>query len=114
MAKDDYFVIVYRILVYLYACLKAGQRPSLEYLQYGTDDFPVVKDYWQYIWLNLYKEGYIDGIKVIPILGEQNKGIKLTEQLAITPKGIEYVVDNSAMQKAKNFLKELKEIVPGV
>lgn len=51
---------------------------------------------------------------MIPILGEQNKGIKLTEQLAITPKGIEYVVDNSAMQKAKNFLKELKEIVPGV
>ena len=107
-------VIVYRILVYLCACLKAGQRPSLEYLQYGTDDFHVVKDCWQYIWLNLYKEGYIDGIKVIPILGEQNKVIKLTDQLAITPKGIEYVAENNAMQKAKNFLKGLKEIVPGM
>ncbi len=26
MAKDDYFVLAYRILKYLYECFKAGER----------------------------------------------------------------------------------------
>lgn len=114
MAKDDYFVIVYRILVYLYACLKAGQRPSLEYLQPETHDFPVCPAYWQYIWRNIYKDGLVLGVRLVPILGEENKGIVLTDRLVITPKGIEYVGENSAMQRAKAFLKELKEPVPGM
>ena len=30
MAKDDYFVIVYKILTYFYECLKAGKKPQAE------------------------------------------------------------------------------------
>lgn len=29
MAKDDYFVVVYKILKYLYECLKKGEKPAL-------------------------------------------------------------------------------------
>lgn len=114
MAKDDYHVIVYRILIYLYACLKQGQRPNLDYLKYDTDDFPIGKDYWHYILENLYNSGYIDGVILIPILGQMNKTAKITENISITPKGIEYIKENSTMQKAKQFLKELKEIIPGM
>ena len=32
MAQNDYFVIVYRILKYLYDCLKKGEKPEVEYL----------------------------------------------------------------------------------
>ena len=32
MAKDDYFVLAYRILSYLYACFKAGERPVSVYV----------------------------------------------------------------------------------
>ena len=28
--KDDYFVIVYKILTYLYACLKVSEEPDIE------------------------------------------------------------------------------------
>ena len=114
MAKDDYHVIAYRILIYLYACLKQGQKPSMEYLHHSTDDFPVGKYYWHYILENLYKEGYIDGVVLVAVLGQTYKSVKTTEALSITPKGIEYIQENGTMQKAKKFLKELKEIIPGM
>lgn len=114
MAKDDYFVITYRILAYLYACLKSGEQVSLEYLKYDTSDFPIGKDYWYYIFTHLYEDGYVEGVSLIPILGNTVKGVKLNPWVQITPKGIEYFQDNSTLQRAKNFLKELKEFIPGM
>lgn len=114
LAKNDYFVIAYRILAYLYACLKSGEQVSLEYLTYNTDDFPIGKDYWHYIFRHLYEDGYIEGVSLFPILGSDFKGVKLSPWARITPKGIEYFQDNSTFQKAKSFLKELKEFIPGM
>ena len=114
MAKNDYFVIAYRIMAYLYDCLKSGEPVSLEYLTYNTDDFPVGRDYWHYILIQLCKSGYIEGATFIPVLGNEVVGVKLSPRLRITPKGIEYLQENSAMQKAKAFLKELKEFIPGL
>ena len=48
MAKDDYFVLVYKILKYLYKCLKSGTSIDFNYLAYETKDFPVHKEYFQY------------------------------------------------------------------
>ncbi len=62
MAKDDYFVIVYKLLKYLYDCLKASARPKQEALTpefYGIED-----EYWEYIIRNLYKEHYVSGVTV--------------------------------------------------
>lgn len=112
MAKDDYHVIVYRILAYLYKCLKSGHRPSLDYLQYDTDDFPIGKSYWNYILIHLLEGGYIEGITLIPMLGDEEKVVRLTSNVRITPLGIEYLSENSTMNKAKEFLKGLKEIIP--
>lgn len=114
MAKNDYHVIAYRILAYLYACLKQGEKPNLEYLKYDTDDFPIGKDYWYYILTQLFKEGYIDGAVFVPVLGETIKAVRITDKIMITPSGIEYLQNNSAMKKALDFLKTLKEIVPGI
>ncbi len=61
-----------------------------------------------------FEDGLITGVSLIPILGEDVKGVKLTQKLEITPKGIEYLQENSAMQKAKSFLKGLKEVIPGL
>ena len=42
MAKDDYFVMAYKLLSYLYACLKAGKDPlDGGYMDYDTKAFPV-------------------------------------------------------------------------
>lgn len=114
MAKNDYHVLAFRILAYLYACLKEGEQPDAEYLKYGTDKFPIGEAYWYYILTNLYTDGYISGVALIPILGRADKGVRLLPNLCITPKGIEYLQENSTMSKAREFLKSIKEIVPGI
>ena len=114
MAKDDYFVLAYKVLAYLYACLKAGESPSGEYLHYGTDKFPICESYWNYLIANLYRDGYITGVALVPIVGSADNGVKLLPNLQITPKGIEYLQENSMMRKAKEFLKEVKELLHGL
>ena len=39
MAKDDYYVIVYQILAYLYRCLKEGENVDGKMLQW---DSPII------------------------------------------------------------------------
>lgn len=114
MAKDDYFVLVYKILAYLYECIKGKKKLDFSYLQPMTKDFPVEEGYFYYIVENIYKSGYIEGITMVPVLGEPHPRIKYAENLCITPKGIEYLLDNSMMSKAKDFLKTVKETIPGL
>lgn len=111
MAKDDYYVIVYKILAYLYKQLKAGAPVEEEYLKHDGMLFQINKLYWIYIIQNVLEQGYITGIMQTHAGG----GYYIEQQLAncmITPKGIEYLCDNNLMEKAKRFLKEIKEITP--
>ena len=114
MSKDDYFVLAYKLLAYLYDCLKSGERPDMEYLNYDTKAFPIHEAYWHYLLTNLYKDGYIEGIALVAIPCRENKGVKILSNLQITPKGIEYLQENSTMQKVKTALKDFKEIIPGI
>ena len=108
MKKDDYFVLAYRILSYLYACFKSGEQPDTEW--FGSDALKIPKGYWVNIMESLYNEGYIIGIAFPSAVGSAD-AVKLIN-LKITQKGIEFLQENTMMQKAKNFLKEIKEIVP--
>lgn len=108
MAKNDYFVVAYRILTYLYGCFKTGEKPDTSI--FGADALNINNSYWVNIIESLCNEGYIKGIMIVNSGGVQ--GVKLIEP-KITQKGIEYLTENSAMQKAKDFLKTVKEIVPG-
>lgn len=110
MAKDDYFILAYRILSYLYACFKAGERPDTEL--FGPDALKISKGYWANILESLYNEGYIIGIAFLSAVGSTDT-VKLIN-LKITQKGIEFLQENTMMQKSKDFLKEIKEIVPGL
>lgn len=60
MAKDDYFVLAYRILSYLYACFKAGERPDMDCISADVLHIPV--GYWFNIMRSLTEEGYIVGL----------------------------------------------------
>ena len=46
MAKDDYHVIVYQILSYLYQCLKKGESADGNKLNYGSELLRINKSYW--------------------------------------------------------------------
>ena len=115
MAKDDYHVIVYQILSYLYMCLKKdikvkGKNISHESSKY----FHINKNYWSFIIVNMFNDGMITGITLTKVWGEEYPIISDLDDCRITPYGIEYLCDNSFMQKAKKFMKDVKEITPFV
>lgn len=41
-------------------------------------------------------------------------GVKIGPDVRITAAGIQYIMENTAIEKAKAFLREIKEIVPGL
>lgn len=112
MAKDDYCVIVYQILSYLYQCLKKGQKVEEKNLMPCNQYFQINENYWKYIIYNMKKYDLIDGITLINIDGMDLPHIANLDECFITPNGIEYLCDNSFMKKAMEFVKEAKEIIP--
>ena len=110
MAKDDYFVIAYRILSYLYTCFKAGDPPDMDIISPAA--LEINNGYWVNMLESLAREGYIIGVSFPSAIGRA-RGVKIID-LKITQKGIEFLQENSAMQKAAQFLKTVKEIIPGL
>lgn len=110
MAQNDYFVIVYRILKYLYDCLKKGEKPEVEYLAASIYNIP--ENYWAYILLSLINEEYVKAI----VVNHTKDGVIFggLQEAVITPKGIEYLFENSLIEKAKRTLKEVKDMIPFV
>lgn len=52
MARDDYFIIAYRILAYLYVCLKEGVQPDISYISADSPAIGINESYWEYITIN--------------------------------------------------------------
>lgn len=111
MAKDDYHVVVYQILSYLYQRLKNGEDVDGRQISSGSDFFHINEKYWNYIIVNMVRSGFISGVI---LLGADNADTRVTglDQAQITPRGIEYLTENSTMERAKQFFKDAKEIIP--
>ena len=113
MARDDYFIVVYKILAYLYKCVKNGESPDI-YNVITAEAYGISESYFDYILYEMANSGYIRGVSVFNVLGKLSPCVKLTSEAVITPKGIEYLQENSVIEKAKKFLKEIKETIPGL
>ena len=100
MARDDFFVIAYRILAYLYGCMKAGEKPDPAMI--SAERLGVPAGYRSSVLKNLLRKGPGFGTLIDPVEPE------------ITMDGVEFMQENSAIARAKAALKELKEIVPGL
>jgi len=111
MAKDDYFVIVYKLLAYLYIQLKKGNPVDEKMVNYDSPLFKIKESYWRYIIKHLLLDGYIEGISATKVFGKEIIFENLQDMM-ITPKGIDYLCNNSLFEKAKEFLKEVKDITP--
>lgn len=90
MARDDYFVIVYKILVYLYECLKFGKNPDVCHIL-SKEAYGIEQSYFDYIMIHLTEDEYIEGVDILPIMGTERKTAKITSSIMIRPKGIEYL-----------------------
>ena len=110
MKKDDYFVVSYKILAYLYECLKAGEEPDMEVISAGA--LGINEKYWHCIMRSQFENGRISGGKYTPdYAGGVFLGIR---HPVITEAGIEFLQENSSMNRAKKFLTDIKAMVPGL
>jgi len=107
MSKDDYFAIVYKILKYLYYCLKKGYNVNDELLT--PEALNISNDYHFYIFDNIQAYGYIKGIYA-PKTFDKNKVINFIS-IEITPKGIEYLCENNTLNKYAGIAKEIIHII---
>ena len=110
LATDDMQVIIYKILAYLYSCMKNGIKPDRD--RYSHVAFGIPESYWNSIMLELHEHGYVRGLVIANDFGGDLRvaGCDPT----ITFEGIQYLQENSLMQKTKRFLQDTKSIIPGI
>lgn len=115
MAKDDYSVVVLKILSYLYGCLKNGEDPSAEVLSpsgawFQTKGKPLNESYWENILSMLQEDGLIKGIRYTKPWGAEKIRISDISEIRITTAGISYLQENGSMRKALEVLKSIGDV----
>lgn len=110
MAQDDMYVVMYKILAYLYDCMKRGAKPAQSHYTHDGDLYRIPYPYWAQIMHELVEHGYVDGIVVF----EDMSGDLIVDVVdpRITMEGVQFLQENSMMQKALRFLKETKSALP--
>lgn len=108
MAQDDMNVVMYRILAYLYRCMRDGERP-VDGL-YSAETLGIPSGYWNDIMAELIERGYIKGATAVTAWGGDTI-IKLARPV-VTLDGVDFMQSNSAMQRAADFLRDAKSAIP--
>jgi len=109
MAKDDYHVVVFRILKYLYQQLKKGLPVEPEMLLPDSKACKVNETYWRYIIISMQEKGLIKGLEK----GEGEPYAQLEAQLKdiqITPDGIDLLSDSKMSDKVDQLIKGILSI----
>lgn len=108
MAQDDMFVVMYKIIAYLYDCMKKGDDPDIK--QYGFTAMGVPEPYWNKVMKQLVDHGLIDGVSVITT--GSGDIIVTPVDPTVTMEGVQFAQENSMMAKAAKFLKDAKASIP--
>jgi hypothetical protein len=106
MAKDDYDYLVFRILVYLYACLKRKCSYDSRTLARKVAGGDVQEDYFEDVLRMMQEEGLVSGLQFTQAWGREYLLVDGLEQLRITSAGIRYLLDNGKMQKIGKMVTE--------
>lgn len=111
MAKDNYDVVVYKVLLYLYACLKRKAVFDEATFRKTVGGDAVNDDYLDDVLHMMSQEGLIKGMAFTKAWGSTYMAISDPSDMKITVKGIQYLQDNDKMKKVENFLLESCDIV---
>lgn len=112
MAKDDLNVIMFKILVYLYDCMKSGDKVKQSNFNAENNYFAkeLKQEYINSICLMLEENNYTKGFCATTAWG--GDVIITSYDAKITIEGFEYLKENKLMKKVYNFLKETKGWIP--
>ena len=103
---DDNFKCIYKILR---ALEKAMDYPEFELSQIDYNKLEISKERWARYLEMMADIGYIKGIRVYKdITGETDVD---NDDIRITLKGLEYLTENSIMQRIYKATKGIKDII---
>lgn len=112
MASDDMLVIVYKILRYLYQCMKSGEQPDVRQISNSGGMFEIPYGYWSVIIDEVVSKGLVKGVTVTKTWGGDIV-VKMTAPY-VTMDGVQYLEENSAMRRVAELLKDVKGSIPFV
>ena len=105
----DNFKAVYKILSTLE---KAMDLPEFDIHLISAEKLGISQERWCRYMEMMADVGYIKGIEMyVDITGELNVDAK---DMRITLMGLEYLQENSIMQRMYNAAKGIKEVIPGL
>lgn len=104
MAEDDYDVVVFKLLVYFYACLKCVTVFKQEEFDLITKKAGVNEQYLLDILHMMQNEGLIEGLSFTMAWGKVLILVGNVSDAKITAEGIRYLKENGQMEKVLAFL----------
>lgn len=109
MAKNDIEIIIYKILSYLYEKMKIGERPEFTDMCWDSQLMHIPEKYWKQVMMELIDKNFVKGFQY----RYTKDGITVDQfgNAGITLEGREFLVNNSGMAKAKEFLGNAFEIL---
>lgn len=114
MAKDDYDVIVYRVLVYLYACLKRRIQFDAVSFQASVKKDVKSEEYFSKVLEMMQEEQLIRGLEFAHASGKVTILMTDVSEAEITPAGIHYLQENSRMKRIGEALKQAVDVIAGL
>ncbi len=109
MAKDDYFVIAAKILVYLYKRLMGKEKLDDNYIAPMIKDFPISEEYLLRVIEMMSENEYIKEAVIVRAWGGGVAYYDLSN-MCITEKGIKYLSTDSVIRKICEGIREAATI----
>ena len=106
MSED--FRTIYKILSILQ---KSMDYEVLDVRRLSADNLGITEPKRKALLGMLLKNGYVEGFQVIQYIGDSTPSIEGLEGIRITLKGLEYLEENSLMQKAARLAKGIAEVL---
>lgn len=110
MSQNDMYVVMYKIIAYIYDCMKRGVEP--DDAGWGSRELGIPESYWTSIVEELIEHRFITGVKVNHFLGGQDMVSAFRPR--VTMEGVAFAQENTMMAKAKAFLQDAKAAIPFV
>ncbi|WP_418582738.1 YjcQ family protein [Holdemanella porci] len=107
MAKDDYDVVVFKILLYYYAIFKGT-------ILFNETEFKCAIKYDSFadgVLKLMSEENLIDEVYVSKAWGNQYMMLNDLSDIEITAEGIHYLKENSGMENVKKYLLDHVEMI---
>lgn len=114
MAKDDYDVLVFKILTYLYACMKRKIVFDALVFAKTTGQSKVPEGYFTDVLRLMQVEGLIEGVSVVKAWGTDYILASDLRDMSITADGIRYLKDNSKMKEVRQALVDAADVISGL